>query len=107
METDKTPDSRNVGLSAGLEGAGDEPLCFVVRKTDGRFLRGARFWQWTRNWRRAALLSPAFVKGFCLGKRFGIESMSDVDLYTVQTPSNTEINAPGEARSQRGTSDVE
>ena len=69
----------------------EEPLCFVVRKSDGQFLRGARFWKWTRNWRRAALLTPTFVKGFCPGKRYGIESMEDIDLYTVQMPSNAEI----------------
>lgn len=64
-----------------------EPLFFVVRKSDGQFLRGARFWKWTRNWRRAALLTPTFVEGFCIGKRYGIESMDDIDLYMVQMPS--------------------
>lgn len=46
-------------------------------------------WMW-KAWQagRAALLTPSFVKGFCLGKRYGIESMEDIDLYTVQMPSN-------------------
>ena len=74
--------------SGVLEGMDKEPLCFVVRKIDGKFLRGARLWKWTRNWRRAALLTQTFVNGFCLGKRYGIESMGDIDLYTVQMPSN-------------------
>ena len=76
----------------------EEPLCFVVRKSDGKFLRGALFWKWTRNWRRAALLTPTFVKGFCLGKRYGIESMEDIDLYTVQMPSNGEVRGASPAR---------
>lgn len=79
------PQSRS---TVGLEGTDKEPLCFVVRKSDGQFLRGARFWKWTRNWRCAALLTPTFVEGFCLGKRYGIESMEDIDLYTAQIPSN-------------------
>jgi hypothetical protein len=70
-----------------LEGMCEEPLCFVVRKSDGKFLRGSRFWKWTSNRRHAARLTPNFVKGFCLGKRYGIESMEDVDLYMVQMPS--------------------
>ena len=63
-----------------------EPLCFVVRKSDGKFLRGAQFWKWTRNWRRAALLTPAYVCQYCIGKRYGIKSMNDIELYTVQIP---------------------
>ena len=79
----------------------EEPLCFVVRKSDGKFLRGALFWKWTRNWRRAALLTPTFVKGFCLGKRYGIESMEDIDLYTVQMPSNDQGNGRAASRPSR------
>lgn len=74
----------------------EEPLCFVVRKSDGQFLRGARFWKWTRNWRRAALLSPGFVREFCIGKRYGIKSMDELEFYTVQMPSNATNSADAE-----------
>jgi hypothetical protein len=66
----------------------DEPLCFVVRKRDGQFLRGARFWKWTRNWRSAAILSRGFVREFCIGKRFGINSIDELEFYTVQMLPN-------------------
>lgn len=78
--TTPKPDSRTKGAT----------LCFVVRKSDGQFLRGARFWTWTKNWRRAAVLSPDVVRGYCLGERFGIRSMDDIELYPVQLPNRAE-----------------
>lgn len=67
--------------------SGGEPLCFVVRKRDGQFLRGARWWRWTRNWRRAALLTPSFVQDFCVGKYFA--SIDEVELLTTHLPAES------------------
>ena len=81
-------ESSREAATSTVELEGLEQLCFVVRKSDGKFLRGARLWKWTGDWRRAALLTPSFVREYCLGKRYGIESMGDVVLYNVQMPSN-------------------
>lgn len=42
--------------------------CFLRRKSDGRFYRGARFWRWCRSWRHAAFLEKSFWKTFVLPK---------------------------------------
>lgn len=37
-----------------------DPICFA-RRPDGKFYRGAKFYRWTRSWRRAALLSKSVL----------------------------------------------
>ena len=86
-------ESSREAATSTVELEGLEQLCFVVRKSDGKFLRGARFWKWTGDWRRAALLTPSFVREYCLGKRYGIESMADVVLYSVQMHSNAGVTS--------------
>jgi len=41
---------------------------FLVRKSDGKFYRGAVFWKWTKSWRRAAVLEENFWKTFIIPK---------------------------------------
>lgn len=60
----------------------DDALCLVMRKRDGKFLRGSRWWPWTRDWHRAALLSPVFVREFCIG-RYGIRTPEDLVFYNM------------------------
>lgn len=63
----------------------DEPLCFLIRRSDGAFYRGARFWKWTKRWNRAALLPRSFWKGWVIGCSV---KEDEVDLYTVGLPPN-------------------
>lgn len=36
--------------------------CFMRRKSDKKFYRGAKYWKYTKSWRRAALLPIHFWK---------------------------------------------
>lgn len=45
-----------------------DKLYFLRRKTDGKFYRGAKFWKWTKSWRRAALLPEYFWVAFVIPK---------------------------------------
>ena len=65
-----------------------EPYCFVVRKSDGKFLRGARFWTWTKNWRHAALLSEGWVCYFLVGRKYGIKTADEIEFYDVELPND-------------------
>jgi len=58
---------------------------FIRRKLDGKYLRGAKYWKWTNNWRRAAIMSPdCFRQYLTLGylKQFGICSFDDIEILT-------------------------
>lgn len=62
----------------------DNRICFVRRKSDGKFLRGAKLWKWTKNWRRAAALPVDHVRqlfndGFMV--EYGVR-LEDVELLT-------------------------
>ncbi len=60
-------------------------ICFVRRRSDGYFLRGAKYWKWTRSWRAAAMMSPDcfrqyFEQGYLV--KFGINRIDDVEFLT-------------------------
>jgi len=59
-------------------------ICFVQRKSDGKFLRGSKVFPWVKTWRKAAVLSPDLVRQFnelgVLKLRYGIDSLSEIKL---------------------------
>lgn len=49
--------------------ATDRTTACVLRRTDGKFYRGPKWWRWTRSWRRAAVMTWSEFVGL---KWFGV-----------------------------------
>lgn len=46
----------------------DQEYVFLYSRRRGQYYRGARYWRWSRNWRRAAALPVYFWRAFILPK---------------------------------------
>jgi len=60
-------------------------MCFLRRKSDGKFYRGARFWKWTRSWRHAAVLDKSFWNAIVLPKLTYDNPSEMYELWTFDT----------------------
>lgn len=60
----------------------DQEIVLVKRKSDGKYLRGSKYFTWVRSKRFAARISKAFIidyeKSGELKVRFGIQSIEDL-----------------------------
>jgi hypothetical protein len=59
-------------------------ICLVRRRSDGRYLRGSKFFTWVSNFRRASMVSPDMIRQYhnsgALKSRYNIESLEEIEL---------------------------
>jgi len=67
---------------------------FLRRKSDGKFYRGARFWRWTKSWRRASALPENFWKAMVLPRLLWEKSLGSHELLTLDEILSAEADRP-------------
>lgn len=64
-------------------------IFFMRRRSDGKLYRGAKFWRWTKSWRRAAALPEWHWIAFALNK------YPDSELVTLEQLIDEESTTKG------------